>query len=77
MFGSRIRTAKKYIGNGKTVFSYAINELFDPSSDDKLLRLFWTEEIKEEYTNNWVPVPREGEVDETTLFGGMGDDGIQ
>ena len=77
MFGSRIRTAKKTLGNGKTVFAYAINELFDPSVDEKVIRFFRTENIPDEYINTWVAVPREGEVDEMSLFGGVGVDGIR
>ena len=73
MYGSRIRTAKKDLGNGKTVYAYAINELFDPSTEEKLLRFFRTEAVEEENIHTFVAVPRDGEVDELTLFGGVGD----
>ena len=41
MCGSRIRIAKKRITNGVTMYAYAMNELFDPSTDEKLLRFFF------------------------------------
>ena len=33
--------------------------------------------MEEEYKYTWVAVPRQGEVDESTLFGGVGDDEVR
>ena len=74
MCGSRIQIAKRDLDNGKTVFEYAVNEIFDPSTDEKLLRFFRTEDIEEEFSYSWVAVPRDGAVDECTLFAAVGDD---
>ena len=47
--GSRIRIAKKKLDNNKYVYAYALNELFDPTSENKLLRFFSTGDNEEEH----------------------------
>ena len=73
MFGSHIRVTNKSFDDGPTVYTSAMNELFDPSTGEKLLRLFSTG-YKDEVCNNLlVAIPKEGKVDAQTLFGNVGD----
>ena len=49
MFGSIIRIAKKKINDNQTVYAFVMNDLFNPSSDEKLLRFFSTGDTYEKY----------------------------
>ena len=42
IFRSRTRIAKNKINDNQTVYTFTMNELFDPSSDEKLLKFFST-----------------------------------
>ena len=68
---------RKKITNGVTVYEFAMNELFDPSTDEKLLRFFSTGNNEEQYNYTWVAVPRDGRVDEGTMFSGVGVDELR
>ena len=50
-----------------------MNELFDPTSENKLLRFFSTGDNEEEHNYRWIAVPRVGCVDGNTLFADIGE----
>ena len=75
MTGSKIRIAWKQLNDGSYVYAYAMNELFDPTTEDKLLRFFSTGgDNHEEHNYCWVAIPNVGCIDCYTLFGNVGDD---
>ena len=56
------------------MYAYASNELFDPISEDKLLRFFSMGGDNEEgHNHQCIAVPRAGCVDGNTLFADVGD----
>ena len=73
MFGSRIRVIKNPFDDGPTVYTFAIDELFDLSTDKKFLRFFSTGDKEEDRNHTWVATSKKEKVDEQTLFGNVGD----
>ena len=74
MIGSYILVAQKAFDGRPTVYQFAMNKLFDPSTDEKLLRYFFTGDKEEGRSNIRVDISKEGKVDEQTLFGDVDDD---
>ena len=51
--------------------------MFDPTTEDKLLRFFSTGSEEELHNYKWIAVPRIESVDRHTLFGKIGDDSVR